>query len=334
MCRSERSSSAASSKTTRASEHKRRLRVAFFGTPEFAVPTLERLIGGRHAVVAVICQPDRQRGRGRRVSIAPVAEVAQRAEVHLMRPERVGAPEVADELRTQTPDLGVVVAFGQFLPKIIRELPSLGYLVNGHASLLPHYRGAAPVVHCILSGDTIAGVSAMRVEREMDAGPVALQRETAIGETENCGELSDRLAQLTADVIEEVVEQIAEDRVVWTPQDDSRATLASKIERSDGTLLWSESAEALVRRVRAMSPTPGASTDLEGETLRILDARFEAGTPDAPPGTVRTLPTGGLRIATGDGWLLPRVLQRAGKRPLEVEEFLRGRPVPDGAKLI
>ena len=312
----------------------RRLRLAFFGTPEFAVPTLERLIGGRHAMVAVICQPDRQRGRGRRVSTAPVAEVAQRAGIHLMRPACVGAADVADELRAQTPDLGVVVAFGQFLPKSIRELPSLGYLVNGHASLLPQYRGAAPIVHCILNGDSVTGVSAMRVEREMDAGPVALQRETAIGKTEIRGELSDRLAQLTADVLELVVEQIADDRVVWTPQDDSRATSAPKIERSDGKLVWSERAEALVQRVRAMSPTPGAFTDLEGETLRILDARSEPGAPDSPPGTVRTLQKGGLRIATGDGWLLPRVLQRTGKRPLQVEEFLRGRPIPDGANLL
>jgi methionyl-tRNA formyltransferase len=311
----------------------RRLRIAFFGTPEFAVPTLERLIGGRHAVVAVICQPDRQRGRGRQVSIAPVAGAAQRAGIHLIRPACVGAAEVADELRAQAPDLGVVVAFGQFLPKAIRELPSLGYLLNGHASLLPRYRGAAPIVHCILAGDSVSGVSAMRVEREMDAGPVALQRETPIGETENCGALSDRLAQLTADVLEEVVEQIANDRVVWTPQDDSRATSAPKIGRSDGKLVWSERAETLVRRVRAMSPTPGAFTDLEGETLRILDARSEPGAPDAPPGTVRVLQTRGFRIATGDGWLLPRVVQRAGKRPLEVEEFLRGRSVPDGAKL-
>ena len=312
----------------------RRLRLAFFGTPEFAVPTLERLIGGPHAVVAVICQPDRQRGRGRRVSTAPVADVAQRAGIDLMRPASVGATELADELRARTPDLGVVVAFGQLIPKAIRELPSLGYLVNGHASLLPRYRGAAPIVHCILGGDSVTGVSAMRVERKLDAGPVALQREIAIGKTENRGELSDRLARLTADLLEELVEQIAEDRVVWIPQDDSRATSAPKIERFDGKLIWSESAEALVRRVRAMAPTPGAFSDLEGETLRILDARSEPSAPNSPPGTVRALQKGGLRIATGDGWLLPRVLQRAGKRPLEVEEFLRGRPIPDGAILV
>jgi methionyl-tRNA formyltransferase len=312
----------------------RPLRLAFFGTPEFAVPTLERLIGGRHAVVAVICQPDRQRGRGRQVSTAPVAETAQQAGIHLMRPAHVGAADVADELRAQTPDLGVVVAFGQFLPKSIRELPTLGYLLNGHASLLPQYRGAAPIVHCMLAGDRATGVSAMRVEREMDAGPVALQREIPLGETENCGELSERLAQLTAAVLEEVVEQIANDRVIWTPQDDTRASTAPKIGRTDAKLVWSESAEALVRRVRAMSPTPGAFADLEGEVLRILEARSEPGDPDAAPGTIRVLPTGGFRIATGNGWLLPRVIQRAGKRPLEVEEFLRGRPVPDGAQLV
>ncbi len=227
----------------------------------------------------------------------------------------------------------MVVAFGQFLPKRIRELPSLGYLINGHASLLPRHRGAAPIAHCILAGDETTGVSAMRVEREMDAGAVALQRETLIGADESRGALEERLAELTADALEEVVEQIAEDRAVWTPQDDSRATLAPKIERSDGRLRWIDGAEDLARRVRAMSPTPGAWTDLGGEMLRILDARSEPGTPDAPPGTIQLLPTGELRIATGDGWLRPRVLQRAGKRALEVGDFLRGRPIPDGAKL-
>ena len=162
-----------------------------------------------------------------------------------------------------------MVAFGQFLPKEIREAPARGYLINGHASLLPRYRGAAPISRCILDGATVTGISAMRVEREMDSGAIALQREIEIGEHENAGDLSERLAKLTADTLEEVIEQIADDRVSWVPQDDTRVTFAPKIRRSDAELIWTESAEALCRRVRAMAPSPGAFAIFEGENLQI-----------------------------------------------------------------
>jgi methionyl-tRNA formyltransferase len=306
------------------------LRLAFFGTPDFAAPTLERLIEGRHEVVCVVCQPDRRRGRGGKPSPAPVAEVALGAGLPLMRPESVDGDEVLAEFRACKPDLGVVVAFGQFLPKAIREAPALGYLINGHASLLPRYRGAAPIPRCILDGATTTGVSAMRVEKEMDAGSVAQQREIAIGEHETAGELSERLSKLTADTLEEVIEEIAANRVSWIPQDDTRATFAPKIGRSDGQLIWTESADALCRRVRAMAPSPGAFTTFEGESLQILDARSDQRPADRAPGTVCLEAAQELRIATGDGWLLPRILQRPGKRALDVEAFVRGRPIPDG----
>jgi methionyl-tRNA formyltransferase len=309
------------------------LRLAFFGTPDFAVPTLERLLEGRHEVVCVVCQPDRQRGRGRKSSPAPVADLALAAGVPLMRPENIGDAEALAEFRACEPDLGVVVAFGQFLPKAIREAPARGYLINGHASLLPSYRGAAPIPRCILDGATKTGVSAMRVEREMDTGPIALQREIEIGENENAGELSGRIARLTADALEEAIEQIADDRVDWVSQDDTRATFAPKIGRSDARLIWTESAEAICRRVRAMAPSPGAFAIFGGENLRILDARADAAPTDLAPGTVCTGPARELRIATGDGWLLPRILQRPGKRALDVEAFVRGKPIPDGTSL-
>ncbi len=313
--------------------HSSRLRLAFFGTPDFAVPTLERLIGGRHEVVAVVCRPDRRRGRGGEPSPAPIAERALSANLPLLRPEKVADAGVLAELRNCKPDLGVVVAFGQFLPRSVREAPALGYLINGHASLLPRYRGAAPIARCLLDGATVTGVSVMRVEREMDAGPVALQRELGIGERENAGELARRLSTLTADLLEEVIDQIADGRVRWTPQDPARATLAPKIERSDRRLVWSDAAVALCRRVRAMAPSPGAFTDFEGSRLQILDARAAAGQVDLAPGTVRAAPDRELRIATGEGWLIPRILQRPGKRAMDVASFVRGKPIPDGTVL-
>jgi methionyl-tRNA formyltransferase len=240
---------------------------------------------------------------------------------------------VEAEIRRCVPDLGVVVAFGQFLPKRIRELPAKGYLINGHASLLPRHRGAAPIQHAILAGDRVTGVSIMRIERVMDAGPVALMRETAIGPEENAGDLAARVASLTAEAVAEVVDRIAEGTVTWTRQDDAAATMAPKIERAETALDWSEATEMLLRRVRALAPTPGAFTLHEGEWLRILAARAATGSVGAAPGTVRRDDDTSLRIATGDGWLTPLRLQRAGGKALETAEFLRGRSIPDGTTL-
>ena len=297
------------------------------------MPTLERLQGGPHPVAVIVSQPDRRRGRGQRSSPAPVAEVALATGTPLLRPESVSTAEFAEELRRFEPDLGIVVAFGQFIPKRIRELPSLGYLVNGHASLLPRFRGAAPIAHAILAGDAETGVSVMRLEREMDAGPVAEMRSIGIGPEETTGSLTERLARLTADAVADTVEKIAAGQVIWTPQDDSLATLAPKLERDDARLNFAEPAAALVRRVRAMAPKPGAFA-MEGDRpLRILAAEAISGSSEDAPGTARVADDGSLRIAAGEGWLAPRILQRPGGRALEVRDFQRGRPISDGARL-
>jgi len=298
------------------------------------VPTLERLLAGRHPVVAVVSQPDRPRGRGRASSPSPVAEAALRAGVPLLlRPEKVGSEETIAALRAAAPDLGIVVAFGQFLPKVVRELPRLGYTLNGHASLLPRWRGAAPVVRAILAGDAETGISVMRVEREMDAGPVAFVRRTPIAPEETGGELEARLAVLAGEALAEAVDRVAAGTLVFTPQPEAGVTLAPKIDAAEARLDFGEPAVALVRRVRAFAPKPGAHTLLAGEPLRILAATAEPGPVDAAPGVVRRGAAPRLRIATADGWLVPRLLQRAGGRPLGVAEFLNGKAIPDGARL-
>ncbi len=296
------------------------------------MPTLDRLAAGPHPLVGVVSQPDRRRGRGRKASPSPVAARALAADLPLFRPEKVGASDVAEELRATRPDLGVVVAFGQFLPRRIRELPSLGYLINGHASLLPRHRGAAPIAHALLAGDAETGVSVMRVEKEMDAGPVALEKRTPIDADGDCGRLTERIAELTAEAVAEAVDAIARGEVQWAEQDHARATLAPKIEREDARLDWRDAAESLARRVRAMAPRPGAFTTAGDETLRILAARAEPGPAEAAPGTVRT-DDGGLRIATGEGWLRALRLQRPGGKPLEAAAFQRGRGLADGTVL-
>ena len=283
--------------------------------------------------MAVVSQPDRPRGRGRRLQPSPVAARARELGIPLLRPERVGDPQVMNNLRSCAPDVGVVVAFGQFLPRRIRELPTLGFLINAHASLLPRHRGAAPIAHALLAGDRVTGVSVMRVDREMDAGPVLLTRSLDIGPDETAGELGERIAALSADATAEALERIADGRAEWTEQDDSQATPAPKIEAADTWIDWSEPAEDIARRVRALAPAPGARTEYAGQTLRILAARAEEEENGCAPGTVRCDGKQALRVATGAGWLVLRRLQRAGGKPLDVADYLRGRPIPDAARL-
>lgn len=295
------------------------------------MPTLDALLAGRHTVVAAVSQPDRRRGRGRKTTPSPIAQRALDAGIRLLRPDRAGDPQVAQELAQVEPDLGVVVAFGQFLPKRIRELPRLGYLINAHASLLPRLRGAAPIAYSLLEGHDETGISIMRVEREMDAGPVALVRRTPIEPDEDCGALSERLATLAAEAVVEALDRAAAGTLTFEEQDAAAASFAPKLERADQQLDLREPADALVRRVRALAPRPGAVVELDGEPLRILRARSRHDPVDAAPGSARRA-DGELRIATGDGWLEPLILQRAGKRPLTVAEFLRGHSVSDGAR--
>ncbi|MCB9725575.1 MAG: methionyl-tRNA formyltransferase [Spirochaetaceae bacterium] len=325
-----------------------RLRLVFFGTPEIAVPTLERLIAGPHAVVGVVSQPDRPRGRGRKLSPSPVAEVALREGLPLLRPEKVGEPSCIEALRALEPDLGVVVAFGQFLPKKIRELPTRGYLINAHASLLPKLRGAAPIARAIAEGESETGISVMRIEKEMDAGPTALVLRTPIGPQEDAAELTTRLGALAADAIAQAVDAIARDEIVWTEQDASRATFAAKIDKADAVLDLREPASRLACRIHAVSPKPGATLTLlpgggsEGVDLKVSRATTRAFAPGERPevGRIeRVDPSvagdgeGPLRIATGDGWLVPLVLQRPGGRPLPVADFLRGFEIAAGARM-
>ncbi len=318
----------------------RTLRIVFLGTPDIAVPTLEALLAGPHDVVGIVSQPDRGRGRGRKRSPSPVSEVALREDLPLLRPEKVGDPETVAALEALRPDVGVVVAFGQFIPKQVRELPSEGYLINAHASLLPKYRGAAPIARAILDGETETGISVMRVEKEMDAGAVALVAKTPIGEEENAAELTERLGRIAAEAIALALDRIAAGEIEWTEQDASRATLAAKIEKHDAVLDLRDPARALVARIHAVSPKPGGAVSLESPgaepvVLKISRATWQAAESALPaPGTLDTSDADApLRIATGEGWLVPRVMQRPGGKPLPIADFLRGFEIPAEARL-
>jgi methionyl-tRNA formyltransferase len=307
------------------------LRLLFFGTPEYAVPSLRALASTRHAIVGVLSQPDRPRGRGRTLGPTPVHAVADELGVPVLQPEKVGSEEARAWMGDQQPDLGVVVAFGQFIPKGVRELPAHG-LINGHASLLPKYRGAAPVPYAVLEGEAKTGVTVMRVEKQMDAGEWCLMRELEIAPDETAGELSERLSRLCADALVEAVDAIADGSAEFQAQDASRATLAPKIGREFARIDWTRPPDEVLRRIRASTPWPGVDLELEpsGLRLRLVEVRA-GGAGDSRPGTLWL--DGCISIAAGGGWVEVRRVQVPGKREVDVAEFLRGARLGPGERV-
>lgn len=248
----------------------------------------------------------------------------------MLQPEKVGEESALAWMRAREPELGVVVAFGQFIPRSVRELPRLG-LVNAHASLLPRFRGAAPIEWAIDAGDAKTGVSVMRVVKEMDAGDVCLTRETAIGPEETAGELAPRLAELASQALLAAVDELASGRAVFVPQDPARVCFAPKLDRSFARLDFSEPAARLLRRIRAATPRPGIDLELTraAKRLRVVRARLGAmHGGDVRPGAMR-VDSGRLLLAAGDAWIELAEVQLAGKRPMRAEELLRGFRLPD-----
>jgi len=306
------------------------LRLLYFGTPGFAVPGLRALASSGHTLVGVVSQPDRPRGRGRLVEDTPVKLAATELGVDVFQPERVGDERALAWMRARGPELGVVVAFGQFIPKSVRELPPLG-LINAHASLLPRWRGAAPIEWAIDAGDSRSGISVMRVAKEMDAGDVCLVRETEIGPMETAGELATRLAELAAEALVAAVGEIASGRAVFTEQDPTRVTLAPKLDRGFAKLDFGWSAARLLRRIRAATPRPGVDLELmrAAKRMRVVRARLGAAHGGlVRPGALR-VESGRLVLAAADAWLELVEIQLAGKRPMSADELLRGFRVPD-----
>jgi methionyl-tRNA formyltransferase len=285
--------------------------------------------------VAVISQPDRRRGRGRKLAPTPVRSLADELEVDLLQPQKVGEPASLEWMRSRAPDLGIVVAFGQFIPKSVRELPRCG-LINAHASLLPRWRGAAPIEWAIREGDAVTGISVMRVVKEMDAGGVCLRRETPIDPAETAGELAERLANLAAEALVAALEPIAAGEAVFEPQEAGGVMLAPKVDREFARLDWDEPARRVLSRIRAATPRPGVDLVLRraGVRLRILRARLWEGAEPAP-GRVRAVyaADGRLAVAALDGWIEVLTLQVPGRRPVTVPEFLRGADVQAGEEV-
>ena len=300
-------------------------RIAFAGTPEFAVPTLDAIVAAGARVPLVLTQPDRPAGRGRRLTPPPVKRAADAHGLEVQQPERLRDPMLPAAWGLDAPpDLLVVVAYGLLLPDWLLAWPRFG-CVNVHASLLPRWRGAAPIQHAILAGDPVTGVSLMRMERGLDTGPVYASRSTPIGPTETAGELHDRLARLGAELAAETLPAVLDGSLEPVPQDEKSATYAPKIDKADARLDFGLSAEDLARRVRAYNPWPMAFAELsDGRVLKVHSAR--ALPDDAPagtsPGRVLAASKAGIDVATGRGVLRIERLQPPSSRPMDVAAYL------------
>jgi methionyl-tRNA formyltransferase len=307
------------------------IRTVFMGTPEFALPTLQGLIEAGVNLVAVYTQPDRPRGRGKKLAPPPVKELAEQHGIAVHQPVKLRDPAVVEELRSLAPDLIVVVAYGQILPKSVLEIPRYG-CINVHASLLPRYRGAAPIHQAVVDGEQVTGVTTMLMDVGLDTGDMLVKRATEIGPQETAGELHDRLALLGREAMEETLQRLCAGKLTPVPQNDSQSCYAPMLNKDRGRIDWQQSARNIHNQVRGLSPWPGAYTIIQGEVLKLGATSPEDGT-DEVPGTVLEAGPEGVRIACGEGVLRVRELQLPGKKRLAAAEFLRGRPLPAGTRL-
>ncbi len=310
------------------------LRLVFFGTPDFAVPTLERLLASPHGIVAVVTQPDRPRGRGQHVRPEAVKVAAIERGLPVHQPDRASDARWLRTLATLQPDLGVVAAYGQLLSQELLDLPRLG-MINVHASLLPRWRGAAPVHRAIMAGDRSTGVTIMRVVLALDAGPMIAKAETDIGPNETSAELEARLATLGAALAGTVVDQLAAGPVAETPQDEALKTYASRLTRRDSVIDWARPADVVHNQIRGTLPWPAAGALLKGRRvmfLRSAVASREATT--AAPGTIVDVDGESFTVAAQPGGVRILHLQEAGRAPMTVAAFLNGRRISMGEVLV
>jgi methionyl-tRNA formyltransferase len=308
------------------------VRLLFFGSPEFAVPSLAALLASAHVVVGVVTQPDRPRGRGQKTSPGPVAETARAAGVPLLQPERLASPGVAEALDACGADLGVVAAYGKILPEWLLALPPRG-MVNVHASLLPAYRGAAPVHRAIMAGERETGVTIMRVVKALDAGPMLARSVVPIGVDTTSDELERELASVGARLLVDVLGRLVAGSVDEVPQDDTAATYASKITRADSLLDWRLPGQAVHNRIRGLQPWPHASSVFGGARLILHRSSLSGTWADGDPGTIADVSPAGVDVVAGDGAIVRLLeLQAEGGKRLPAAAFLAGHPLTVGQR--
>ena len=304
-------------------------RIVFLGTPSFAIPILQGLLKGPDEVVGVVTQPDREKGRGKKVVISPIKELALRHGLIPLQPEKAKGEAFQEALKAFRPDLMVVVAYGQILSRPVLAIPKYG-AVNVHASLLPKYRGAAPIAWAILNGERVTGVTTMVMDEGMDTGDILLQAETLIGNEETGETLHDRLASLGAQLLSETLEKMKAGTVRPIPQDRSKATYAPPLKKEDGYIDWKKEAEEIDRQVRAFNPWPSAFTKLDDRLLKVYKGEVRERAPSGKAGAVVWVGSDFIEVETGKGSYLLKEVQLEGRRRIAIREFLSGRPIPVG----
>jgi methionyl-tRNA formyltransferase len=308
------------------------MNLVFAGTPEFAVPALRALLDAGHAVRAIYTQPDRPAGRGRKLAMSPVKEFALQRGLDIRQPATLKTESEAAALHTLAPDAMIVIAYGLILPQTILAIPRLG-CINVHASLLPRWRGAAPIQRAIEAGDAVTGVTIMQMDEGLDTGPMLAAADTPIAAADTAASLQDRLGDMGARLLVDTLAKLARGAITPRPQDSRAATYAAKLSKEEAQIDWRADAEVLDRRIRAFNPWPVAQTTLDGQRLRIWLAQAESGAPGVAPGTVLSADAGGVRVQCGHGVLRLTTLQLEGGKVLEAHAFLNGRPLAPGTRL-
>lgn len=310
--------------------------VIFMGTSEFSVPTLRILLENEYDVQAVVTQPDRPKGRGRKVISSSVKAFADHCKLPVLQPEKVRTPEIQQKFRDIAPDAIVVVAYGQILPESILQIPRLG-CINVHASLLPKYRGAAPIQWAILKGENETGITTMLMDKGMDTGDLLLQKNVSIEEEDTAGTLHDKLALVGAELLLQTLQHFERGTITPTPQNHATATYAPLLKKKDGSIDWQEPAFRIYNKVRGLFPWPGAYTCFQGKTVKLLNVKAEQElekVESLAPGVVAALDNvSGPAIATGQGYIRILEIQPENKKPMRCSDFCRGYHLAVGDKL-
>ena len=303
------------------------MRIVYMGTPDFAVPTLESLVKGGHQVIAAVTQPDKPKGRGKAVLMTPVKEKALEYDIPVYQPVKARDPEFVALLKEMNPDAIVVVAFGQILPKAILDIPKYG-CINVHASLLPKYRGAAPIQWAVIDGEEVSGVTTMLMDEGLDTGDMLEKIEYVLDKKETGGSLFDKLSTLGGELILSTLEKLENGTITRTPQGDTTTSYAKMLNKSMGKIDWSMEAVKIERLIRGLNPWPSAYSGLNGKTVKIWAAEVEDGTVTGNPGRV-TFTKDKLLVECGEGFLSITELQLEGKKRMDTAAFLRGFTVED-----